>query len=474
MTATAMIENRTFDEIQPGDTASLTRTLTNEDIQLFALVSGDVNPAHLDAGFAATDMFHRIIAHGMWGGGLISAVLGTELPGPGAIYLSQSLRFVRPVGLGDAITASVTVVEKRSEHHVVVLDCCCVNQHGDAVITGQAEVKAPLEKIRRPRMALPEVRIANHDSYRRLIDMTSGGTPVATGVVHPCSAAALSAAIDAAAAGLITPILVGPEAKIRQAAQEAARDISAFRIVAADHSHDAAAKAVALVRSGEAHLLMKGSLHTDELMAAVVARDGGLRTERRISHVYMMDVPGHPTPLFISDAAINIAPTLEEKADIIRNAIDLAHAIGIALPKVAILSAVETINPAIQSTLEAAALCKMADRGQISGAVLDGPLAFDNAISQSAADEKGIISPVAGKAEILIVPNLEAGNMLAKQLTFLSGADAAGIVLGARVPIILTSRADSLRTRLASCAVGVLLVRAATGEKPAEVPGTTP
>jgi phosphotransacetylase len=223
---------------------------------------------------------------------------------------------------------------------------------------------------------------------------------------------------------------------------------------------------VALVRSGEARLLMKGSLHTDELMGAVVPSTTGLRTERRISHAYVMDVPGHPGPLIITDAAINIDPSLEDKADIIRNAIDLAHVIGIEQPKVAILSAVETVNPAIRSTLEAAALCKMADRGQITGGLLDGPLALDNAISEAAAKEKGIVSLVAGRAEILVVPNLEAGNMLAKQLTFLGGADAAGVVLGARVPIILTSRADSLRTRLASCALAVLMARAATKAAP--------
>ena len=465
MSEVPMIENRTYDEIAIGDTASVTRTLSEQDIQLFALVSGDVNPAHLDAAYAQTDMFQRVIAHGMWGGGLISAVLGTELPGPGAIYLSQSLHFTRPVGLGDTITTSVTVAEKRG-HHNILFDCLCINQDGQDVITGQALVKAPTEKIRRPRIALPEVQLRDHDGYRKLIERTQGGGAVATAVAHPCSAAAIAAAVDAAEAGLIAPILIGPEARIRKAAEEAGKDITCFNRVDAAHSHDAAAKAVALVRAGEAQLLMKGSLHTDELMGAVVSSASGIRTERRISHVYVMDVPDHPTPLLITDAAINIAPTLEEKADIIRNAIDLAHVIGIEAPKVAILSAVETVNPAMQSTLDAAALCKMADRGQITGGVLDGPLAFDNAISEAAAKEKRITSPVAGKAEILVVPNLEAGNMLAKQLTFLGGADAAGIVLGARVPIILTSRADSLRTRLASCAVAVLLARAATKAAP--------
>ena len=465
MTDVEMIENRTFAEIKVGDTASVTRTLSLKDIQLFALVSGDVNPAHLDSEFAETDFFRRIIAHGMWGAGLLSAVLGTELPGPGTIYLGQSLRFLRPVGVGDHITASVTVTATQPDRSIVLLDCRCVNQNGETVITGEAEVKAPTDKIRRPRIALPDIRLSDHDGYNRLIEAASGH-PVATAVAHPCSAAALAAAVEAAEAGLIVPILVGPEARIRQAAEEAGKDISAFRIVPSIHSHESAAKAVELVRSGEARLLMKGSLHTDELMGAIVSRATGLRTERRISHAYVMDVPGHPNPLIITDAAINIAPTLEDKADIIRNAIDLAHVLGQPEPKVAILSAVETVTPSMPSTLDAAALCKMADRGQITGGLLDGPLAFDNAVSEAAAREKGIVSPVAGRADILVVPNIEAGNMLAKQLTFLGGADAAGVVLGARVPIILTSRADSLRTRLASCAVAVLLAVAATKAAP--------
>ncbi|ETI64553.1 bifunctional enoyl-CoA hydratase/phosphate acetyltransferase [Sphingobium sp. C100] len=466
MSSPEMIENRTYGEIAVGDSAKVTRVLGERDIQLFALVSGDVNPAHLDAEFAASDLFGRVIAHGLWGGGLISAVLGTELPGPGTIYLSQSLRFRRPVGLGDTITASVTVKEKRAEHQVILFDCCCVNQKGEDVITGEAEVRAPPEKVRRPRIALPDVQVSDHDGYHRLIKRTAGGEPVPTVIVHPCSSSAIVAAVDAAEAGLILPVLVGPQARIRKAAEEAGKDISGFQVIDTPHSHAAAARAVELVRSGEARLLMKGSLHTDELMGAIVPSATGLRTERRISHAYVMDVPGHPTPLIITDAAINIEPSLEDKADIIRNAIDLAHVIGIEEPKVAILSAVETVNPAIRSTLEAAALCKMADRGQISGGILDGPLAFDNAISEKAAREKGIVSPVAGRAEILVVPNLEAGNMLAKQLTFLGGADAAGVVLGARVPIILASRADSLRTSLASCAVAVLLARAAPKAAP--------
>ncbi len=460
------VENRVFDEIKVGDSASIVRTLTAEDIKLFAVVSGDVNPAHLDQEYADGDMFHRIIAHGMWGGALISAVLGTELPGPGAIYLGQSLRFRRPVGIGDTITARVTVTGKREDKGVVVFDCVCLNQLGEEVITGEAEILAPTEKVRRKRVELPEVHMANHAFYNHVMASVRDGAAVATAVVHPCSAVAIGAAVEAAKAGIIDPILVGPRAKIEAAAEAAGTNVSAFRIEEVPHSHAAAARAVELVREGEAQVLMKGSLHTDELMGAVVRYEGGLRTERRISHAFLMSFPGRDTPLLISDAAINVEPDLEAKADIIRNAIDLAQVVGIACPKVAILAAVETVNPAMRATLEAAILCKMADRGQITGGQLDGPLAYDNAVSEAAAREKGITSPVAGKADILIVPDLEAGNMLAKQLTFTGGADAAGVVLGARVPIILTSRADNVRTRLASCAVAAMMAQADTKAAP--------
>ncbi len=297
------------------------------------------------------------------------------------------------------------------------------------------------------------------EKYERLVAAVKELPPALTAVAHPVDAASLAGAIDAAKLGLITPILVGPRERIQAAARAADLDISSYEIVDAPFSHAAAEAAVALVRSGRAELLMKGSLHTDELMAAVVKRDTGLRTERRLSHCFVMDVPHHTSALFITDAAINIAPTLEDKVDIVQNAIVLAHSLGIACPKVAILSAMETVNPKVPSTIEAAALCKMADRGQITGGVLDGPLALDNAISPEAAAIKKIGGPVAGNADILVVPNLEAGNMLAKSLSFLADADAAGIVLGARVPIILTSRADSLLTRLASCAVAILLAR---------------
>ncbi len=295
-----------------------------------------------------------------------------------------------------------------------------------------------------------------HDDIGKILEQCRGLASVPTAIAHPCDAVSLGGPVDAAKNGLIDPIFVGPEAKIRAVAEENDFDISQFRIVNVEHSHAAAEQAVALVRSGVANMLMKGSLHTDELMAAVVSSATGLRTARRISHVFVMDVPTYSKPLLITDAAINIHPDLMVKRDICQNAIDLAIALGNPLPKLAILSAVEMINPQIPSTIDAAALCKMADRGQITGAVLDGPLAMDNAISMEAAKTKKIESPVAGQADILLAPDLEAGNMLAKQLTFLAHADAAGIVLGARVPIILTSRADSVRARLASCAVAVL------------------
>lgn len=458
------IENRTFDELKIGDSASLVHTLTYKDIQVFAAMSGDVNPAHVDPAFAKDDMFHRVIAHGMWGGALISTVLGTELPGPGAIYLGQSLQFRRPVGLGDTITVAVRVAEKSTENHRVTLDCEAKNQKGETVITGTAEVIAPTEKISRPRVVLPEVELRERGrGYRLLIEQTRGLQPIRTAVVHPVDSVSLIAAIAAAREGLIVPVLVGPEHKIRAAAEMAKLDLASYEVVPTEHSAAAANRAVALARAGQVSALMKGALHTDELMHAVVDAANGLRTARRISHVFAMDAPAYPRPLFITDAAINMYPTLEDKRDIVQNAIDLVRALRqmlnrdtLELPRVAILSAVETVTEKLKSTLDAAALCKMADRGQITGAILDGPLAFDNAVSEEAAKTKGIVSPVAGKADIFVVPDLEAGNMLAKQLEYLGEAGAAGIVLGARVPIILTSRADNTLTRLGSCAMAQL------------------
>ncbi|WP_109582708.1 phosphate acetyltransferase [Cupriavidus plantarum] len=301
---------------------------------------------------------------------------------------------------------------------------------------------------------------APHEKYRRLIEYCASMPPTPTAVAHPCDRSALEGAVEAARAGLIEPLLVGPEARIRETARTHGIDIAPYPLIDAPHSEGAAARAVLLVREGRAQALMKGSLHTDELMSAVVSREAGLRTGRRVSHCFVMDVPGHANALILTDAAINIAPTLMDKVDILQNAIDLAHALRIEEVRVAILSAMETVNPKVPSTIEAAALCKMVDRRQIVGALVDGPLALDNAIDMEAARIKQIDSPVAGRANVLLLPDLEAGNMLAKSLSFLAGADAAGIVLGARVPIILTSRADSLTTRMASCAVAALVAAA--------------
>lgn len=455
--ALQMLRNHTFDELAVGDSASLERQLTQEDIQLFAVMSGDVNPAHLDAEYAAATQFHGVIAHGMWGGALISALLGTQLPGPGTVYLGQTLHFRAPVRVGDRLTVTVTVSAKDEARRRVTLACRCVNQDGQAVIDGEASVLAPTEKIERPATMLPEVRLRTDGGLRRLLQHVQPIGPIRVAVVHPCDVLSLAGALDARAAGLIVPLLVGPRARLEAVALEAGLSLAGVEIEDVPHSHAAAERAAELAGQGEVQALMKGSLHTDELVSAVLAPAAGLRTKRRLSHCFLMQTPAYPRPFIITDAAINIAPTLEHKADIVRNAVTLAHAIGVAEPRVAILAAVETVNPAMPATLDAAALCKMAERGQIAGAVLDGPLAFDNAVSAAAARVKGITSPVAGQADVLVVPDLESGNMLAKQLEYMGDAATAGIVLGAKLPIVLTSRADSRETRIASCAIAVLL-----------------
>ena len=454
------IENTTFDELKLGDTASLVRTLTHKDIDLFAIMSGDINPTHVDDAYAKSDMFHKVVAHGMWSGALISTVLGTQLPGPGTVYVDQSLHFDGSIGLGDTITVTVRVKDKVAETHRVTFDCRAVNQNAQEVVTGTADVIAPTDKISRPRMVLPEVELRRKGRrYEILIQMTHGLDPIRTAVVHPVDTPSLLGAVEAARINLITPVLVGTEAKIRAAAALAQLDLSPYEIVAVEHSEAAAAEAVAMARAGKVEALMKGALHTDELMHAVVDGERGLRTARRVSHVFAIDAPSYPRPIFITDAAINVYPSLTDKRDIIQNAIDLAHVLGVPEPRVAILSAVEIVTEKIKATLDASALCKMADRRQITGGILDGPLAFDNAVSMEAARTKGIISPVAGRADIFVVPDLEAGNMLAKQLEYLAQAQMAGIVLGARVPIILTSRADGTLARLGSCAIALLLAR---------------
>lgn len=462
------LRNRTFDQIQTGETASLVRLVGRDDIDLFAAVSGDMNPTHIDAAFAAGDQVGHVVAHGMWTAALVSAVLGTKLPGPGTVYLGQDLKFLKPVGLGDTITATVRVRQKQSDGRIVVLDTMCTNQRGEEVLTGNATVTAPDRQVEWPLTQRPDVSLRRHDRYQAFVEQARQSPPIRAGIVHPCSAAAIQAAIETRDLGLFEPLLIGPEAKIRAAAEAAQVSLDGCSIEPVEHSHAAAARGVELAAAGKVSVLVKGSLHSDELLGAVVQPNSGLRTERRISHVFAMDVPAYPKPIIVTDAAVNIQPTLEQKRDICQNAIDLLRALGMERPRVAVLAAVETVDPKMPATLDAAALTVMASRGQITGGLVDGPLAFDNAISPLAAKTKGIVSPVAGEADILLVPDLEAGNMLAKQLVYFAGATAAGLVLGARVPIVLTSRADSLPARIASAALAKLFaIKRRIGKLPA-------
>jgi phosphate acetyltransferase len=455
------VTNKTYDEIRVGDSARLTRTLTMRDVRLFAVVTGDMNPAHLDEEYAKTDVFRRIVGHGMWTGSMFSALLGMYLPGPGTVYLSQTLKFLRPVGLGATVTATVRVVKKDDAHKRLTLETLCVDDKGERVLEGEAVVLAPSEKICWRGAALPEIQFTqpDHDYGRQLAEKAKGTKPLRIAVVHPADAVSLAGAAAAASAGLIAPVLIGPEHKIRQAAEEAGIDLSPYEIVSVPHSHAAARTAVDMANRGEVEALMKGKLSTEELMEAAVDKENGLRTGRRMSHVFLLDVPSYPKPLFLTDAAINIRPNLAQKKDIVQNAVDLFAALGFGTPKVAVLSAAETVNEKIPSTLDATALCKMAERGQITGAVLDGPLAFDNAVSREAAALKEIRSPVAGDADILVVPDVESGNMLYKQLRYFSGVQGAGVVMGAKVPIVLTSRASEAEDRAASCALALLYAR---------------
>lgn len=451
------VENHTFEELQIGQTARLLRTLTPQDIQAFAAVSGDTNPAHLNAEYANDTLFHGVIGHGMWSGALISALLGTQFPGTGTIYLDQALHFSRPVRIGDTLTVSATVVAKDEHKKVVELACEAVNQKGECVVSGVARVLAPAHKVRMPRGSVPQIQVFDPEGrFNDLLATVRTLSAVRCAVAHPCDEGSLRGAVDAAGYGLLVPVLIGPEARIRALADTLELDLNGMDIVNMPHSHAAAEHAAAMAADGDVASLMKGSLHTNEFINAVLARRE-LRTGRRMSHVFRFDVPLYSKPLLITDAALNIRPTLEEKADILQNAIDFARLMGVELPLVALLSAVENVSSNMPSTLDAAALCKMADRGQIQGGLLDGPLAFDNAISVEAALIKKIDSPVAGQADVLLVPDLESGNMLAKQLEYLAGATGAGIVLGASVPIALTSRADGPRAR-ASSALLVQLV----------------
>ncbi len=457
------LTNRLFDEIAIGDSASIRRVCTESDLYVFANVSGNLNPAHLpdlEARFDTDgDPGTGAVAPSMWLASLIGNVIGTRLPGPGALYRAQTLVFRDRARVGDELQVTVTVADKR-EPRLLLLDTRIERlggtTGGQSIAEGQAEVFAPQRRIEIADAELPEVLVRRHEQFDRLLAACAGLPPLPTAVVCPDDPASLEGALQARDAGLIAPVLVGAEAEIRETAAGLERDLSGVPIVNVTGDEEAARRAIALAREGRVRAVMKGHLHTDTLLAAIVRRDDGLRTGRRISHVYVMDLPGIADLLFISDAAINIAPDLEAKVDIVQNAIDLARACGLPEPRVGILSAVETVTPTIPSTIDAAVLSKMAERGQITGGLVDGPLAMDNAVDLQAARTKGIVSLVAGRAQVLIVPNLESGNMLAKELTFLAHAEAAGLVLGAQVPVMLTSRADDARSRLVSCALAQL------------------
>ncbi|HUG77499.1 MAG TPA: bifunctional enoyl-CoA hydratase/phosphate acetyltransferase [Burkholderiales bacterium] len=459
--STQFIENRTYDEIGVGDSAVLTRTLRPEDIQLFAIMSGDVNPAHVDPEYAHSSMFQEVIAHGMWGGALISTVLGTEFPGPGTIYIGQTLRFSRPVKVGDTITVKLTCAKKFDHNKHMLFDCLCTNQDGLKVIAGEAEVLAPTEKIKRARIAMPEVTISDRDArYRKLIARANGKVALKAVFAHPLQAESLQSAAVVRDAGFLRPLLVGPERELRALAAQHGIDLRECRFVDVPHWRAAVARAVEMARGGDAEILVQGAVPTHEFLLPLVEA-GGLRTARRLSHVLYIDVPTYPRPILLSDMMVNIEPTLEHKVDIVQNAIDFAHLMGIAEPKVAVLAGIDTVTPRMRATLDAAALCKMADRGQITGGVLDGPLGVDNALSLVAARSARLKSAVAGQADVLIAPDLEAGNMLAKQLEHLSDAISAGVVLGARVPVVLANRNDSIEGRVASLVLGLLVARKA-------------
>ncbi len=454
----APLQNIPFSALEIGMEARQTRTLLADDLFIFANSSGNLNPMHLPDEDGDGDGRDEAMAPGMWIASLISAVLGSDLPGPGTVYHSQTLRFVGRAFAGQALTVRLRLTAK-GENRLVRFDTFVETQDGTRIVEGVAEVFAPEKSLSFDLGDLPGLTVRRHVHFDRLLELAEPLAPLATAVVAPERPDALAGAVLAAEHTLIDPILIGDPVEIARAAEVRDLDISPYRIIdLADHQQ-AAAKAVAMVNERQAAAVMKGHVHTDVLLREIVKRQGGLRTKRRLSHVFVMDVPGLDNLLLVSDAAINIAPDLMAKADIIQNAIYLAHALGIEQPRVGVLSAIEKINPAIPSTVDAAALSKMAERGQIKGGLVDGPLAMDNAIDLGAAATKGIRSLVAGRAEILVAPNMEAGNMLAKELTYLAHAQTGGIVMGAKCPVILNSRADDDRARLASCVVAAHAAR---------------
>lgn len=447
------VRNTTWDELIVGSCASIKRICREDDLILFAHASGNTNPFTLPS--TRGKEAENVIAPSLWVGSLLSAVLGNLLPGAGTLYLSQDLNFGERVHPGEELIVEVRCIEKLAKP-VAVFKLNVSKTNGEIACFGVAKVNAPLSTIVLKRHDLPSIIIDQEDYFSLLIEQAQQLPPLRTAVVWPTDVASFNGAVLSADAGLIQPLLIGPIEQMRKLARECGRELTDSMLVDATNTHAACKLAVDMARVDDVRAIMKGNVHSDEVLSAIVKKDGGLRTEKRISHVFVMDAPSFDRMLFISDAAVNIAPDLATKVHIVQNAIDLARACGVSQPKVGILSAVETINFSMPSTMDAAILSKMADRGQITGGLVDGPLAMDNAVDIGAARTKGIRSLVAGKADILITPNIEAGNMLAKELTFIAKAEAAGIVLGAKVPIMLTSRADNDRARLASSALAVL------------------
>ena len=443
-----------YADLTPGQEARVERLCRAEDLYVFAHASGNLNPMHLPQLDGDGDGQPEAVAPSAWVAALISGVLGNQLPGPGTLYLGQELRFVGRAHAGETLTAGVRVAEKLPDR-VVRLEVW-VDGPAGRIAEGTATVQAPDAARRFDGVEVPGLTVQSHRHFDALLQRAAPLAALPTIVVCPESPDAVTGALMAREHTLIDPVFVGDPGKIAAAALEAGADISGIEIVDIPDHRAAALRAVAMIHEGRGRALMKGHLHTDQLLHAILKKEGGLRTNRRLSHVFVMDVPGLDHLLFVTDAAINIAPDLECKVSIVQNAIDLARALGLEQPKVGILSAVETVTASIPSTLDAAILSKMADRGQITGGLVDGPLAMDNAVDPGAARTKGLTGLVAGRADILVAPNLEAGNMIAKELTFLAHAEAAGIVMGAQVPVILTSRADDDKARLASCAVAAL------------------
>jgi phosphotransacetylase/acyl dehydratase len=461
------IESKTYDEISVGDTARTEHVLTAEDAMAFASISG------FHAVLNSNELIDRAggippTGPNMWCASLISGLFSMNIPGPGCTLTDVSLSFHNRIRVGDRILVKVQVTAKDDSTKRVTFDCEASNGAGTPIFSGTAQLIAPLKKLRWPTLPVPQLIVNNtYRHYLGLIARASSKPAVRTAIAWPCDDLSLGGAFQAFKDRLIIPVLVGSEATIRKLAKTMQLDLDTIQIVDIDNSRAAAIRVVEMARKGEVQMLMKGSLHTDEIMGAAVSREGGLRTGRRISHVFALDVPSYHKTLFVTDAAVNIQPDLETKISILQNAIDMMVTLEVENPKVAILSAIESVDPAIPSTLDAAALCKMVDRGQITGAIVDGPLAFDNAISSEAARIKNIKSQVAGDPDLLMVPNLEAGNILFKELQYLAGAVAAGVVVGAKVPIVLTSRADGELARMASCALGVLLAKPAPDLGPA-------